>query len=195
MALSSDAFVSFQFQHFLLTVMPGLFAQTAEEHAGRPLRAGDGLSMEAIPGIMKEALERAFGTWTERGSELPVHDAIVARRDLLEGTSGLPFHCIGPTTPYPNHHQVGLPTTADSGLPSNIISPHFVPGLQLSYLHDGHDLDRGTMFPRGTAGGINHGVPAYEQPLSWASSPSLPVMDPFPPGFNYFQPPPDGYHG
>ncbi|KAK3902506.1 hypothetical protein C8A05DRAFT_44083 [Staphylotrichum tortipilum] len=70
--VSSESQASFDFQHFLLSEMPGLFTQTAEQHAGRRLQARDGLAMDAIPRIIDEALRKAFTAWEARGSKVPV---------------------------------------------------------------------------------------------------------------------------
>lgn len=97
---TSEPNVSLTFQHFLLTEMPGLVTKTAEEHAGRRLQAHDGLSMEAIPKIIEEALHKAFRTWETRGSELPTREASVASMTLLgETPNSLAY--LGHSTAYP----------------------------------------------------------------------------------------------
>jgi hypothetical protein len=96
----SEPHASLNFQHFLLTEMPGLVTQTAEEHAGRHLQAHDGLAMEAIPKIIEDALHKAFRTWEARGSELPTREASVASMTLLAETpTSLPY--LGQATAYP----------------------------------------------------------------------------------------------
>lgn len=67
--------------------MPALFARTAEEHAGRPLQAQEGLALEAIPGIIQDALRKAFREWEARGSDLPRREASVASISFLPETS------------------------------------------------------------------------------------------------------------
>lgn len=96
----SEPHTSLNFQHFLLTEMPGLVTKTAEEHAGRHLQAHDGLSMEAIPRIIEEALHKAFRTWEAKGSELPTREASVASMTLLAETpTSLPY--LPQATAYP----------------------------------------------------------------------------------------------
>ncbi|KAL2151166.1 hypothetical protein VTH82DRAFT_6264 [Thermothelomyces myriococcoides] len=84
---TSEAHVNLRFQHFLLNEMPALFARTAEEHAGRPLQAQEGLALEAIPGIIQDALRKAFREWEARGSDLPRREASVTSISFLPETS------------------------------------------------------------------------------------------------------------
>ncbi|AEO59781.1 hypothetical protein MYCTH_2308309 [Thermothelomyces thermophilus ATCC 42464] len=83
---NSESHVNLQFHHFLLSEMPALFTRTAEEHAGRPLQAQEGLTMEAIPGIIEDALRKAFRAWEARGSDLPTREASVASMSFLPET-------------------------------------------------------------------------------------------------------------
>ena len=83
--------------------MPGLFAQTAAEHAGRPLRADDGLRMDAIPRIIEEALSKGFERWKAGGSELPMQDAARASIAFMPATPTSLVHSVstGYHTPQP----------------------------------------------------------------------------------------------
>ena len=193
MELSSEALVSFQFQHFLLTEMPGFFVQTAAEHARRPLRAHDALPMEAIPRIIEDALKKAFGTWKERGNGFSTQDAANAQQDLLPvTTSTSPFPSLGPPTTYPTA-QVPTPVGNDFAVNPFITAP-FVADIPPAIVGDGAGFTQGTLFPP-CGPPVSHSFQPYEQQFSWESSPSLSGTDLFSPGLNYFQPSPDGYRG
>ncbi|KAK4247546.1 hypothetical protein C7999DRAFT_14431 [Corynascus novoguineensis] len=83
---SSESHASLHFQHFLLNEMPALFTRTAEEHAGRRLQAQEGLALETIPGIIEDALQKAFRAWETRGNELPTREASEASMSFLPET-------------------------------------------------------------------------------------------------------------
>ncbi|GAB1317820.1 hypothetical protein MFIFM68171_08030 [Madurella fahalii] len=77
--ISSESRVCLDFQHFLLAEMPRLFTQTAEEHAGRHIQAHEGLTMESIPRIIEDSLQKAFRTWeARRSSSVSTREASIA---------------------------------------------------------------------------------------------------------------------
>jgi len=61
--ISPESSHSFNFQHYLLTQMPGLFRQAAEDHLGRHIHAQETLTMAAIPTLIQESLQKAFDQW------------------------------------------------------------------------------------------------------------------------------------
>ena len=116
--ISGESVASLAFQHFLLAEMPGLFAQTAAEHAGRPLRADDGLRMEAIPSIIEEALRKGFDRWKAGGSELLIQDAAHVSNAFMPPTPtslvtsvGTGYHTPQPPVPTASHTFAGYPSS------------------------------------------------------------------------------------
>jgi len=110
---TSESHVSFNFQHFLLNEMPTLFTRTAEEHAGRRLQPQEGLAMEDIPGIIGDALQKAFRAWEARGSELPTREASVASMSFLPETPTSLAYSFGQPTAYRDPQ----PNTMDHSFP------------------------------------------------------------------------------
>ncbi|KAK4154092.1 hypothetical protein C8A00DRAFT_14760 [Chaetomidium leptoderma] len=104
---TSESHASLNFQHFLLTEMPGLFTRTAEEHAGRHMQAHDKLPMEAIPRIIEEALHKAFRTWEATGSELSTREASVASMSLLPDAASSLAYSFGQPTAYHTPQPAG----------------------------------------------------------------------------------------
>ncbi|KAK4235895.1 hypothetical protein C8A03DRAFT_17418 [Achaetomium macrosporum] len=101
--VSSEPRLSLDFQHFLLSEMPGLVTKTAEEHAGRRLQAHEGLPMEAIPRIIEDALRKAFRAWDATSSHLPTREASVASMSFLSETPPPSLaYSFGQSTAYPS---------------------------------------------------------------------------------------------
>ncbi|KAK3376976.1 hypothetical protein B0T24DRAFT_620209 [Lasiosphaeria ovina] len=69
--ISSESKNNLGLQHFLLTQLPQLFRRTAEEHAGRFIQSHETLSMDSIPNIIEESLQRAFKAWEDTGNDVP----------------------------------------------------------------------------------------------------------------------------
>ncbi|KAK4143397.1 uncharacterized protein C8A04DRAFT_28820 [Dichotomopilus funicola] len=97
--VTSDTHISLDFQHYLLTEMPGLFRRAAEEHAGRPLQQHEGLTMESIPSIMNDALQKAFQAWESRGRQFPRPQSEDSMW-LLSGTPSSPAYPFGQPNTY-----------------------------------------------------------------------------------------------
>jgi len=177
--LSSESQTSFSFQHFLLTEMPNLFTQTAEEHAGRHLRPHDGLPMEAIPRIIEEALHKAFRTWKARGSELPTREASVASMSFLPETpTSLSYTFAQPTT-----YQTPQPVAAmDNPFPQgHFSSAGFVADVpHVSHADDSGFAD-GNFFTSGPPVNVNTFAPEYERG-AWENDLDLMGAGPFEPG-------------
>ncbi len=127
--ISGESAVSLSFQHFLLAEMPSLFAQTAAEHAGRPLRADDGLRMDAIPAIIEEALSKGFERWKAGGSELSMQDAARASIAFMPPTPTSLVHSGGtgyhtPQPPAPAAIRNFIPNyPASTGFVSDSLQP------------------------------------------------------------------------
>ncbi|KAK0724562.1 hypothetical protein B0H67DRAFT_108307 [Lasiosphaeris hirsuta] len=69
--ISPEARTDLEFHHFLLTEVPRLFEQAAEEHIGRPIGSRDSLAMESVHSIITDSLHRAFREWGARGNPSP----------------------------------------------------------------------------------------------------------------------------
>lgn len=158
---NSEQHTSLNLQHFLLTELPGLFAKTAEERAGRRLQPRDGLPMEAIPSILEDVLQKAFRAYEAGGGELSTREASVASRTLL------------PETPTSLGYAMEQPTAYQHPQPTPLMGHSFSQGSynNMDYVHDvshtSHADDSGFMdaslFASGPPVNFNTFAPQYER--------------------------------
>ncbi|KAL2129005.1 hypothetical protein VTI74DRAFT_8359 [Chaetomium olivicolor] len=159
--VSSESHESLNFQHFLLSQMPGLFTKTAEEHVGRRLRAQDGLTMDTIPRIIEDALQKAFRVWEARVGELPPREAAVASMSFLPGTpSTLGYNFTQPTA-----YQAPQPTVG-IGHPFSSEDFNGGPAFANEVPHTSHDdsgFAEGHFFTSGPPVDFNTFAPQFER--------------------------------
>ena len=160
---TAESQVSFNFQHFLLSEMPTLFTRTAEEHAGRRLQSHEGLALEAIPGIIQDALQKAFRAWEAKGSALPTREASVASMSFL------------PETPTSLAYSFGQPTAYQTPQPAATMDQAFPQGhfnntrtdFSCEIPHASHADDSGfaedNFFTSGPPVNFNTFAPQYER--------------------------------
>ncbi|SPQ24516.1 70b163b4-35a9-473d-9b67-890a8383f933 [Thermothielavioides terrestris] len=167
---SSEPHVSLNFQHFLLTQMPGLFTSTAEEHAGRHLQAHEGLPMEAIPRIIEDALQKAFRLWQTQGSELPTREASVASMSFMPETPSSVTYTLAQSTSYqPAQAAVSM---GQSFPHVNFPTPGFTPDVAHTSHADDSGFADGHFFSSGPPVDFNTFAPQYER-SPWEASLSL----------------------
>ncbi|KAK3690224.1 hypothetical protein B0T22DRAFT_379539 [Podospora appendiculata] len=111
--LSPEAHNKLDFQHYLLTSLPRLFHQTAEEHAGRHMQALDVLPMESIPKIIDDSLHRAFRAWESQGRNVPAYFSPTF--SVSENGSGAPPSPWGQPEPSQNSNKTYAPTPSAYG--------------------------------------------------------------------------------
>ncbi|KAK4111703.1 hypothetical protein N656DRAFT_148524 [Canariomyces notabilis] len=163
--ISSETRVLLNFQHFLLTEMPSLFTQTAEEHAGRHIQAGEGLPMGSIPRIIDDALRKAIRAWeTGTGSRVSEREISVAHSVLPPETPTSSVHSYGQPATY--HPQAGVPngTIRSFPQPSFGVEAPFVPGLANAPRADGFGSGDGDMFTSATTGNFHAFAPPFSRP-------------------------------
>lgn len=175
--ISSESRASLDLQHFLLTEMPRLFTQTAEEHAGRRIEAREGLPMESIPRIIEEALQKAFRAWeVGRGDRVPAREASIASMNFLQDTpaslttsasastsSAYPY---GQSSPFHNqqllagmdHGFTHSDFTSSAAFGSNIHQPSHI---------DDSGFDEGTFFTSAPSVSYDALAPQYARE-TWA---------------------------
>jgi hypothetical protein len=152
--------VSFNFQHFLLSEMPTLFTRTAEEHAGRHLQSHEGLALEVIPGIIQDALQKAFRAWEARGSALPTREASVASASFLPETPTSLAYSFGQPTAY----QTPQPTAPmDHSFPQGHFSTNFVSEVPHATHADDSGFAEDSFFTSGPPVDFNTFAPQYER--------------------------------
>jgi hypothetical protein len=126
----------------MLSEMPRLVTETAEEHAGRHLQAHEGLPMEAIPRIIEDALRKAFRTWEATGRRLPAQEASETSSIFQSETPpmSLPYDWSSAAYPSPqppaiNQNFPNAPfsgsLTPNLGHPPSAGQPGFTPGMLL----------------------------------------------------------------
>jgi hypothetical protein len=163
--ISSESRVLLNFQHFLLTEMPSLFTQTAEEHAGRHIQAGEGLPMESIPRIIDDALRKAIRAWeTGTGSRVSEREISVAHSVLPPETPTSSIHSYGQPATY--HPPAGVPDGMIRSFPqpSFGVEAPFVPGLANAPRADGFGSGDGDMFTSAPTGNFHAFAPPFSRP-------------------------------
>lgn len=133
--ISSEFRVALEFQHFLLAEMPRLFTQTAEEHAGRHIQAHEALTMDSIPSIIGDSLQKAFRTWeTRRGTNVPTREVSLVSKSVLPDASPSHTYTYGQSTGY-------MPTPALAGMDSSFANSGF--GSSVPFASDAPQAPQG----------------------------------------------------